>query len=293
VNPIEGNDEEPVRPAPAIRDLPKSLTVWPRLDPVTQTTLFLTKEPAPHPYLDALFHQLQCHGDSTVFVDVGMHSGYFALHARRRGCQVLGFEVQPSCVKLFRLAEQLNRIGPMTEVIYQPVGQRDGERFELNFPDSCEGIYSLFWKGAIHLDSITLDTALAPLLAETPGARILMMKIDIEGFEPRAIAGAMSLIRQRLVDALLVEATWWPNVFSPVSQAYELLSAVFEHGYSIRCLGPPEVYAAEYVDAENWLKYGRSEAASKPLNGDTSRLISVCDDYLICIRPCPYGLEDQ
>lgn len=266
--------------------------MWIYEDAVTMRSVLLPTEPAAirnEPHLVALFNQLSCRSEPRLFVDIGMHSGFYTLLARVRGCRVLAVEIQPSCLAMFRFAERANFLADdPTPVIQQPVAATDGERFLIDTSQSCYGMLSLFWKGSAAMQSISIDT-----LVRSQSGRIAMMKIDIEGFETHALAGAKQLIKARRVDAFLVEATWWPNVLQPVSRAYEELSYVFDHGYTISCIGAwPNV---EYTRAAEWMAFGSSAAASKPLENDPEhRHISTCADYLICIAPdCPYGFVDS
>jgi FkbM family methyltransferase len=271
------------------RDVPRTWTMYLYEDAVTMRSVLLPSEPAAvrnEPYLVALFNQLHCQAEPLLFVDIGMHSGFYAILARLRGCRVVGVEIQPSCLAMFRLAERANFMADQpTPVIQQPVGATDGERLSLDLNQNCYGMLSLFWKGPAQLQSITLDTLLLHRQE-----RIAMLKIDIEGFEPHAFSGARQLIASRRVDAFLVEATWWPNVFQPLSNAYAALSYVFDHGYTISCIGAGPV--AEYKQASEWMAFGSSALASAPLANDPEgRYLSTCSDYLVCITPdCPYTL---
>lgn len=275
-----------------------SWTLWLYDDPVTGRRVLLPSQPhalQAEPLMVQLFNQLRCSTDGTsnyLFVDVGMNSGFYTLLARLRGCRVLSFEVQPSCIEMYRLAERANAVAEpehMLRIVNQPVADTNGQRIELSTDKvfRCEGMFSLFWKGASRFESVTLDTVLWPLPQHVP-----MLKLDIEGFEPKAVAGAMRMLGARRIDAILMEATWWPNVFQPLRNAYELIAPVFAHGYSIRCIGPPSVWDAEFQDAASWIAYGASAAASRPLSDQESGCyVSTCSEYLICLAAsCPYRL---
>jgi FkbM family methyltransferase len=260
---------------------------WIYDDLVTRRTLLLPSKPhaiTAEPGMVRLFNQLVCH-HSELFVDIGMNSGFYSLLASVRGCRVLAAEIQPSCIAMMRFAERANFIAAEVEIVQAPITGKDGESFPIDISRPCEGMLSLFWKGTgkTQMLSQTLDTLLPP-----SRGHVAMLKIDIEGFEPHALAGAKQLLRDRRVTAMLVEATWWPNVFSPLVRAYEATAHLFDHGYTVRCIGWHPVWDREFTSAKQWIDYGASPEASQPLAGDAEgRRVSGCNNYLICLAPCP------
>ena len=241
------------------------------------------------PYVKRIFDQLVCNTTAIrppLFVDAGCHVGFYSLLARLRGCDVLAVDLQESCIEMVRVTERMNSITPPTPVVHRPLYDMDGSLFhiaERAGPGGCDGGFSVFWTGTVPISTITLDTVLGD-----SGRHIDLLKLDLEGFEPRAVKGAQRLIRERRITAIVLEATWWPNVFNPVSHAYHQFKMVFEHGYSIRCLEPADKHA--FRDVTLWLGYGESGDTVKKVEPDNpnSVLVSVCAEFLICLEPCPY-----
>jgi FkbM family methyltransferase len=267
------------------------VVTWPYQDPVTQKVLLMASEPVTplgEPYVVRLFDRFKCDG-ARLFVDVGLNTGFYSLLARARGCNVIAFEIQPSCIELFRIAERQNAIQPPTPVVNRPVKEADGQPFQLAL-GKCEGMFSLFWQGTTKTTTVALDTVLLPAL-DSAGTRISLLKIDIEGFEACAVAGARRLIAERRVDAIIVEATWWPNVLWPIHKAYSHVAMVFAHGYTVRCVGGPEVWEAVFTDAEQWMQYGKAASAMVKIGPDDDRDVSSCYDFFICINPCPFDVS--
>lgn len=279
----------------AASKLPERWSVWLHIDTITGRPLLLPSQPhAPvaEPKVVEAFNRLVC-APNILFVDIGMNSGFYSLLARARGCRVLAVEPQPSCIAMLRFAERANMISDV-EVVHGVVtsssaGPAIKDRVSLNTHHVCEGMYSLFWTGPMQVRTMTLDSLLPP-----ERGHVSLLKLDIEGFEPHALAGAQRLLGARRVDSLLVEATWWPNVFQPLGKAYELIAHVFEAGYSVRCIesggaggGGGVGGDLHFKNAEAWVAYGASASASKALAGDAEgRRVSVCDTYLICLDPC-------
>jgi len=253
--------------------------VWLYQDPVTQRVLLLPSEPhaiTAEPRVLSLFNQLTCPG---LFVDVGMNSGFYSLLARVRGCRVLAVEIQPSCVAM-RFAERANFVADV-EIVQAPISAQPGQLVKVNTERMCEGMMSLFWRGDTEMRSTSLDA----LLPQSKGA-VSMMKIDIEGFEPYAIAGSKALFASKRIAAVIMEATWWPNVFQPVVRAYQEIAFVFDLGYTMQCLDS----TMRFTSAQDWLAHGASELASRALKDDPeARRVSSCDNYLICREPCDFA----
>ena len=242
------------------------------------------------PYVKRVFDRLLCNGTGSkreLFVDAGGHVGFYSILARARGCDVITVEIQPSCAEMMRMTERINSIFPETPIVGSPLYDVDGTIFkvaERAGPGGCDGAFSIFWKGSVPLTTLRLDT----LFADST-RHIHLLKLDLEGFEPKAFAGAMRMIKERRVTAILVEATWWPNVFNPISKAYHQFRFVFEHGYSIRCLSPEDKFA--FLNPNVWTHFGESGDTVRPVYPDNpdSVLVSWCAEYLVCLNPCPYA----
>jgi FkbM family methyltransferase len=281
-------------------EAPDSWSLWMHKDTVSGRRMVFSQSAKvvlqQEPYVKHIFDQVQCinasGGRRGFFVDGGGNVGLYSLLARARGCDVLTVEMQPACSEMMRMAERANHIEPPTPIVARPLYEKDEVAFRVAERSSpaggCEGIFSLFWHGSLPLMTVTLDT----LLRDEP-RHIDLLKLDLEGFEPKAIAGAMRLFTQHQVTAALVEATWWPNVFSPLSKAYHMMAYVLNHGYSIRCLSPEEDFA--YRSHELWITYGESTNTMKHAfpEDPSSVYISVCAEYLVCLEPCPYTMPKR
>jgi FkbM family methyltransferase len=124
-----------------------------------------------------------------LFVDIGANIGYFsALLARLAGPQgrVIAFEPEPANQSMLRQNLALNQLA---NVRLEPValGAENGSAVLHRYKASNRGRHSLV--AAAGADSIEVPVRrLDDLL---PGdERIDLMKIDVEGYEPYALAGA-------------------------------------------------------------------------------------------------------
>ncbi|MCU0838603.1 MAG: class I SAM-dependent methyltransferase [Rhodospirillales bacterium] len=146
-----------------------------------------------------------------VFVDVGAHIGVFSLHVAslRRGCHVLAIEPHPTNVLQLLRCIAGNDLNEGIEVVASAVGATAGTaplHFNSTMGHSLRGLG--LPPGAPSLGALTVGvTTLDSLLAERPhlAGRRLILKIDVEGFEPEVIAGADRLLASGRVAAVIWE----------------------------------------------------------------------------------------
>lgn len=141
-------------------------------------------------------------------LDVGANVGFFTLLAAHEvGPQgrVLAFEPVPHNIAVLRRNLEINGV-TCVEVRPAAAGAHDGEiSIGLDHPDPDEtGVSGHYTEGgsrdAITVPVVTVDGALA---AEAP--RLRLAKIDVEGAEPRVLAGMERTLHDRPPDALLME----------------------------------------------------------------------------------------
>jgi FkbM family methyltransferase len=150
--------------------------------------------------------------DGDVFVDVGAHIGIFSLHAaglRRRGVGVLAIEPHPVNVLQLMRAIGENDLGGVIEVVAAAAGAASGTAplvFNSTMGHSLRGLG--LPPGAPKLGALTVSvTTLDGLFAERPelAGRRIVLKIDVEGFEPEVVAGAEGLLASGRIAAIVWE----------------------------------------------------------------------------------------
>ena len=148
-----------------------------------------------------------------LFVDIGAHWGIFALHAATRHpgrVRVLAIEAHPGNIGHLMRGVTGNGLGDAVEVLAVAAGAEPGTAPLMFNSTMGHSLYGLgIPEGARQLGKVTVAVLpLDLLLAERPDLadRRVVLKIDVEGFEPEVIAGA-----GRLLDSGRVAAVIWEH----------------------------------------------------------------------------------
>lgn len=141
-----------------------------------------------------------------TIVDVGANVGYYTLMAAAAvggAGRVLAFEPSPYAFE--RLAETLRRNG-VSNVLALPIGLGEAERALPLFMPQRPGNHTPSMVAAGRGGGLEVPVRrLDDCLAEHRVERVDLMKIDVEGFEPNVVEGAMGYITRGKVGAILCE----------------------------------------------------------------------------------------
>lgn len=148
----------------------------------------------------------KCRNDSSlIVVDVGAYLGDFGLYAAACGCQVYIFEVQPDMVDVIKLSIVANKF-PSTRVriINKAVSNKpSGSTLKFLIADGSTTAQN----GSLTVETIRLDDVQWPI-----ESKILLLKIDVEGFELDVLRSAENLFRQKRIEHLIFEYTaFWTD----------------------------------------------------------------------------------
>ena len=176
-----------------------------------------------------------------IFFDVGAHFGLYAMGAATRlpgEVRVIGFEPHP--MNVLSALRQLghNRLQKSVEIVCSAVGAAPG--FGKLWPFSTMGNFLSAERPAdafednppLSVPILSLDM-FVDQRADLAEGRILL-KIDVEGFEPEVLAGADNLLASGRVAALILEKSdfYATPERAPVFQA--MIERLEGHGYRIR-----------------------------------------------------------
>jgi FkbM family methyltransferase len=147
-------------------------------------------------------------GINGTFVDIGAHIGTIAVHAAPFFQKVVAFEPEPRNLACLRKNVTGNRL-PNVTIIPKAVSDTCGvSTFYVN--DSVDtgrnSLYAREGGTSFDVEIVTVDSVFSGELSAHPP--IAFIKIDIEGFEPKAIRGAAAtLARQQARPVMKVEFT--------------------------------------------------------------------------------------
>lgn len=151
-------------------------------------------------------------GASDLFIDVGAHWGIYSLHAATRhrgGVRVLAIEAHPGNIGPLTQGVTGNGLGGSVEVICVAAGAKPGSAPLVFNSTMGHSLYGLgLPEGAGRLGEVTVPVLpLDLLLAERPerAKRRMILKIDVEGYEPEVIEGARHVLDSGRVAAVIWE----------------------------------------------------------------------------------------
>ncbi|CAF0712218.1 unnamed protein product [Adineta steineri] len=142
---------------------------------------------------------------SLIVVDVGALFGEFGLYAAACGCQVYIFEVQPEYADLIRTSAALNNFSTSRVHILEKAVSNLPTNSKLTF--SQKGGQTKASEGNLTVSAIRLDDVGWP-----SNSTILLLKIDVEGFELNVLRSAEKLFSENRIHHLIFEYTaWWTD----------------------------------------------------------------------------------
>jgi FkbM family methyltransferase len=175
--------------------------------------------------------------DGGVFVDVGAHVGLVSLSAASRcrsaGVQVHAFEPEPANAAQFESNVSLN---PDLDVVVNKLAVgADSGTVVLRRGTEDERAWGAIVEeeGDREVGAGDLEvecTSLSSYVEERGIARITLLKVDVEGYEPKVLEGAESLLREGRIDWVVFEVND-RRLADGGSSRYQLFARLEGHGY--------------------------------------------------------------
>jgi FkbM family methyltransferase len=194
--------------------------------------------------------------DADVFVDIGANAGYFSCIARQHGKRVVAIEPgQQNLDLLFRNI----RANGWDDVEVFPVGLAEQPGLGTLYGDGTGASFVARWAGVSEAWQRTIPlTTLDVLLAGRFRGQRLLIKVDVEGAEHAALAGANETLARRPAPVWLVEVCFSENFPKGINPHFR---AVFERywaaGYSASSLEAARPVLPE--DVGRWTRNGRRD----------------------------------
>lgn len=191
--------------------------------------------------------------DAAIVFDIGANAGIFSLTtlAVRPDAIVHAFEPTPEIVA--RLQETVRRNRLTNVYIHEfAIGREEGIAY-LNFCKGETGAndgMNFVSKGelsgaAVPIQITTLDT----FCARQNISQIDLLKLDIQGYEAEALAGAERLLSEGRIGTVFTELNWGENSGSPCP-ASESIQLLKQHGF----LFAEPTKPLEFHPAGDWMR---------------------------------------
>ena len=169
--------------------------------------------------------------EGDLFADVGANIGsYTILAAGSVGAHVISFEPGGEAFRILRDNVRLNDLGALVEIRNEAVGASVGE---VDFTEGGDTVNRVALpsetRRSTRVSMNTLDNALA-------GRIPAVMKIDVEGFESRVIAGASATIADQRLQAIIIETNGSGTVYG--ANDSELHAAIIQRGFTACAYDP-------------------------------------------------------
>ncbi len=150
-------------------------------------------------YQDMIFllHALQ---PSEIFVDVGANIGaYTILASKVVKSNSIAFEPLPATAERLKDQIQINRINAVVDIRNMGVGDKEGALF---FTNNNDTVNKVSLSGEVEN---TTMVKVSTLDAELSKDRQYFFKIDVEGFEYNVLEGALEVLSNNNVSAIIIE----------------------------------------------------------------------------------------
>lgn len=172
-------------------------------------------------------------------LDVGTNLGFFSMALLAMGCNVRGFEIQPRMVELAILSACINGYADRFQLKLGAVSDvHDAYLLRNNATSGNLGGIGIVKEGGISATGFRLD------MMGDLNSTISVMKLDVEGYEDKALYGMAGLFRRKLIKSIIMEFS--PNVMG-VEAAEKMLQ--YLHAFGFR-----EIYEIDYMRPDEYNK---------------------------------------
>jgi len=180
---------------------------------------------------------------NSIIADVGANIGIYTVAlANRVGAhgKVFAFEPDPDNFEILKNHVALNRISDRVELINAALGERDGSVGFMKGRGSESHVSPTVSEETSHVRCIRLDSVFQ-------GQRVDLLKIDVEGYEEKVLAGGDSLLRDpiRSPKAIFIEVHpyAWPELGT---SSESLLSLLASCGYRVFSLSGTSINKIDF-----------------------------------------------
>ncbi len=183
-----------------------------------------------------------------VFVDIGANSGYFTILAARfvgSSGRVFAFEPNPPVCRALERHVEINGVGDRTRVFEVALSDLASDEASLFVTPAHSGFATLAEGSGLAPDYLGKPVTVAVRSRtfdewrhENHLDHVHVMKIDVEGFEERVLAGMMQTLRAHRIARLACETSW-------DGRAHRLLTSLGYKPTILESVGPVSNIAYE------------------------------------------------
>jgi len=191
-------------------------------------------------------------------VDAGANLGYFASYAGIMGCRVIAFEPQPRLLPIINTSILVNQLTDRFTLYNNIINVDKVDRLKIVYANGvCTGCSAVSkaspgetnQPGSFIIDAIRID--------EVVKDDVLLMKVDVEGYEVLALESAKGVFDNYNVMNILVE--WFPSRFPHGHErGTKLLEDLVDKGYTIRHYDLRNQVPREWTKEENFPIAGKT-----------------------------------
>jgi FkbM family methyltransferase len=165
-------------------------------------------------------------------VDVGANVGYYtALAASRIGSKGRIFAIEPDARAFAQLENVIAKNHLPARAFNIGLGEKSGEEHLYQSPDSRNNSPTMIAHGGFAPTATVPIARLDDCLDEWQVTHVDLLKIDVEGWEPRVFAGASQALASGRIDAILCEFNdhWLRAAGSSPQALWKMLTAFGFH----------------------------------------------------------------
>jgi len=174
--------------------------------------------------------------EGQLVVDLGANLGYFTTYSAVMGCRVKSVEPQPRLLDIFNFSLSLNGVRDRVQLYNNIVTDEKGKKLKIMYAEGC---WACSWvESAKEGEVDTEKSYIIPSIAvdEFVNEDVLLLKIDVEGFEVHALKSAKNLFKNHKVRNILIE--WnparFPRAHTTIEESTGMLEQLSMDGYVIR-----------------------------------------------------------
>jgi len=194
-------------------------------------------------------------GEPPLVLDVGANLGWFTSYSSAAGCKVIGVEPQPRMLTLINVTLGLNDMNSRLDkysndaankkyptmrdrvtILNNIVNTDTSQRLKIVYNNGACWACSWVASAGPEEQSTNEQFVIPPIRLDSVIKQdVLLMKIDIEGYEVRALESAWSSLQKYNVKNILVE--WTPkrwNGLHNLDKGTQMLEQLYDIGYTIR-----------------------------------------------------------